>query len=295
MQERPPPWIKVRYSRNEKFDTIRQVLRLYGLHTVCEEASCPNIGECWGGGTATFMILGDTCTRACRFCNVKSGNPRGWLDVTEPLRVARALRDLALDYIVITSVDRDDLPDGGASHFANVIREVKALNRRIFVEVLIPDFQGDLEALSEVVSAGPDVISHNIECVERLTPLVRDRRASYRTSLKVLRHIKELNPAIFTKSSIMVGLGEAEEEVYAALEDLRGAGVDIVTIGQYLRPSSWHLPVVEYVPPDKFERYRRRAYELGFLYCAAGPLVRTSYRAGEYFIKEILASSRGTS
>lgn len=293
MPERPAPWIKVRYVRNDKFENIKQALRLYGLHTVCEEATCPNLGECWGGGTATFMILGDTCTRACRFCNVRSGNPRGWLDPTEPQRLALALRDLGLDYVVITSVDRDDLPDGGASHFARVIERVKALNPHLLVEVLIPDFQGDLEALSKVVQAGPDVISHNIECVERLTPLVRDRRASYSTSLKVLRSVKELHPSIYTKSSIMVGLGESEEEVYRTLVDLRSAGVDIVTIGQYLRPSTWHLPVVEYVRPEVFEKYRRRAQELGFLYCASGPLVRTSYRAGEYFIKEVLNARGG--
>jgi lipoic acid synthetase len=291
---RVPGWIKVRPPRGENYQKIRLLLELYGLHTVCEEARCPNIGECWGGGTATFMLLGDTCTRGCRFCNVKSGNPRGWVDPFEPVKLARALKHLGLRYVVITMVARDDLPDGGASHVAEAIRAVKAENPGLIVEALISDFQGDPSALAKVVDARPHVISHNIETVERLTPLVRDRRAKYRQSLQVLANVKRMDPTIYTKSSIMLGLGETRGEVERALRDLRSVGVDIVTLGQYLRPSSWHLPVAEYIPPERFEEYRQMALAMGFLYVAAGPLVRTSYRAAEFFLANTIIGAGDT-
>jgi len=262
------------------------------LHTVCEEAHCPNICECWGGGTATFMVMGDLCTRHCRFCAVKSGRPNGYLDPLEPVKLAYAIRRMNLRYVVVTSVDRDDLEDGGASHFAACIREIRRLNPSIYVEVLIPDFRGDVEALKRVVEARPNVVAHNIETVRRLTPIVRDPRAGYDQSLAVLENIKELDGGIYTKSSIMVGLGETKEEVVSAMRDLREVGVDFLTIGQYLQPSKGHIPVKEYVHPDVFEEYRLIGESLGFKYVASGPLVRSSYKAGEYFIVKNLATAQ---
>ncbi|MBI4257896.1 MAG: lipoyl synthase, partial [Thaumarchaeota archaeon] len=246
--------------------------------------------ECWGGGTATIMIMGDTCTRACRFCNVKTGNPGKWLDPYEPIMVAKALSRLDLEYIVVTSVDRDDLPDGGASHFAGTIRAIKQEKPELILEVLIPDFRADHDALKRVVDAGPEVIAHNIETTESLTPRVRDRRANYQQSLKVLSIIKSLNPDIYTKSSIMLGLGEAEEEVVQTMIDLRSVGVDFLTIGQYLKPGSSlrFLEVQEYVPPQRYEYFRAKGEEMGFLYVASGPLVRSSYRAGEFYMASII-------
>ncbi len=256
---------------------------------MCEEALCPNINECWGEKTATIMIMGDVCTRACRFCNVKTGNPKGFLDPEEPYRVGEAIKEWGLRYVVLTSVDRDDLIDGGAYHFAKTIRAIKSIDSSILVEPLIPDFQGNINSLKIVLEANPDVLAHNVETVERLSPFVRDKRASYSISLKVLENAKKLKPDIYTKSSIMVGLGEKEEEVIKTLKDLREIGVDIVTIGQYLRPSSHKkfLEVKEYVPPYKFEYYKKIALDMGFLYCASGPFVRSSYRAMEAFIQGI--------
>jgi len=260
------------------------------LHTVCEEAHCPNLHECWGGGTATLMLMGDVCSRACRFCMVTPGKPGGALDSLEPENVAFALSEMGLTYVVLTSVDRDDLPDGGASHLAKTIRLVKERSPGLLVEVLIPDFQGDLDALRTVAEARPEVIAHNIETTLSLTPTVRDPRANYWQSLSVLRNVKKVSPRVFTKSSIMVGLGETEEEVVVAMTQLRRAGVDFLTVGQYLRPSDRHLPVVEYVKPSQFERYRALGEELGFRYVASGPLVRSSYRAGEFFIRSAIES-----
>lgn len=281
-----PPWLKVVLAHGPVYERVRQVVRRYGLHTVCQSAICPNLGECWGSGTATIMILGDLCTRGCRFCAVTHGNPKGSVDLTEPERVAMAVSELGLSYVVLTSVCRDDLPDGGASIFAETVRAVKRSNPGIVVETLIPDFSGEREHIGKLVAAGPDVIGHNVETVRRLTPLVRDRRASYERSLEVLRTIKELSPQTVTKSSIMLGLGETEEEVVSTLMDLRGAGVDVVTLGQYLRPtdSPLYLPVAEYVTPEKFRELERVAYGLGFLFVAAGPFVRSSYRAAEAFV-----------
>ncbi len=258
------------------------------LHTVCEEARCPNVAECWGGGTATIMLLGDVCTRGCRFCAVKSGNPQGEVDLDEPVKVAEAVTEMGLNYVVLTSVDRDDLPDGGASHFAATIRAIKARDPDLIVEALIPDFQGDGEALRAVVLASPEVLGQNLETVERLTHPVRDRRAGYDQTLGVLRRAKELNDSMFTKSSLMLGLGEEEEEVFRAMRDLRGAGVDILTLGQYLRPTERHVEVSRYVKPDEFDYYREVGEDMGFLYVAAGPLVRSSYRAAEYFVDRAL-------
>jgi len=288
LTERKPEWLRVRPPSGENYAHLKTLLRSLDLHTVCEEAHCPNVGECWGGGTATIMLLGDTCTRGCRFCAVTSGNPRGAIDVDEPRKVAGAIAELGLTYVVLTSVDRDDLPDGGAGHFAQTIREIKARDSDVLVEALIPDFQGDLAAVRTVVDANPDVLDHNIETVRRLQHPVRDRRAGYEQSLAVLRGAKSMRDGLYTKSSIMLGLGESHDEVLETMDDLRDAGVDIVTLGQYLRPSAWHLPVQEFVPPERFDAYRREAEAMGFLYAAAGPLVRSSYRAGEFFLENVL-------
>jgi len=288
-----PEWLRVRLPSGDNYHRLRHTLRDLGLNTVCEEAHCPNIAECWGGGTATIMIMGDTCTRACRFCSVRTGHPDGWLDPYEPLMVAQALSRLDLEYVVITSVDRDDLPDGGAAHFAETIRAVKKAKPDLLLEVLIPDFKGDPAALRRVVEAHPEVIGHNIETTEALTRRVRDPRAGYRQSLSVLKMIKEFDPQIYTKSSIMLGHGEAEEDILQTIRDLRQVGVDFLTIGQYLRPGSNRrfLEVQDYVPPETYDHYRRRGEEMGFLYVASGPLVRSSYRAGEFFLTSLLRGS----
>lgn len=292
LAERKPEWLRVRPPAGENYTRLKGLLRSLDLHTVCEEAHCPNVWECWGGGTATIMLMGDTCTRGCRFCAVKSGNPHGVLNLDEPQKVAVALAELDLSYVVLTSVDRDDLLDGGASHFARTIREIKARRPEMIVEALIPDFQGDLDAVRTVVESGVDVLDHNVETVERLQARVRDPRANYNQSLKVLAGAKAIRPGLFTKSSIMLGLGETEEEVVAAMRDLRAIGVDILTIGQYLRPSNWHLPVDEYVPPERFDQYREIGESIGFRYVASGPLVRSSYRAGEYFLEKVIRDRR---
>ena len=285
---RKPPWIRVKLPSGEIYSRVRSIIRKYRLHTVCDEALCPNISECWGSGTATIMLLGDTCTRACRFCAVKTGNPRGYVDLDEPRRVAEAVKELNLDYVVLTSVTRDDLEDGGASIYAETVRLIKEICPDIIVEVLIPDFNNDLNALKMVVESGVDVVAHNIETVERLTPKVRDPRAGYWKSLKTLKMVKDLSDKVYTKSSIMLGLGERDDEVIKAMKDLRSVGVDILTIGQYLQPTRHHLPVVEYVTPEKFRWFKEIGERLGFLYVASAPLVRSSYKAGEYFIKNVL-------
>jgi lipoic acid synthetase len=287
LQEIKPEWLTVSPPAGRKYSELKELFRVLNLHTVCEEAHCPNVSECWNSGTATLMLMGDTCTRACRFCMVTPGKPEP-LDNLEPQKVSIALSYLGLKYVVLTSVDRDDIPDGGASHFAKTIKELKRRNKELIVEVLIPDFQGEVDSLRTVVEAGPDVISHNIETTLSLTPKVRDPRAGYWQSLSVLRNVKKLSRRIYTKSSIMVGLGETEEEVRLAMYHLRLASVDFLTIGQYLRPSRRHLKVEEFVSPEKFEEYRKMGEEMGFLYVASGPLVRSSYRAGEFFISSVL-------
>ena len=288
LAERKPEWLKVRPPGGESFSHLKTRLRALELHTVCEEARCPNVAECWGGGTATIMLLGDTCTRGCRFCAITSGNPGGAVDPFEPARVAQAVADLGLTYVVLTSVDRDDLLDGGAAHFAQTVRAIKAVDPAIVVETLVPDFQGDPEMIRTVLGGGQEVFDHNVETVRRLQGTVRDRRASYEQSLFVLQHAKAVRPDVYTKSSIMLGLGEAREEVLDTLHDLRAADVDVVTLGQYLRPSAWHLAVNEYVSPESFDWYRLRAEGMGFLYVTSGPLVRSSYRAGEFFLESLL-------
>ena len=278
-----PDWLRIQPGRGESFRDVTHAVHSRGLVTVCEEAHCPNLTECWSGGTATFMVLGDVCTRGCKFCAVKTGFKGRPLDPQEPAKIAAAVKQWGLSYVVITSVDRDDLPDQGANHFAECIRQLKSENPRLLVEVLTPDFRGDFDAVKTIVAAGPDVFAHNVETVSRLQKSVRDPRAGYVQSLAVLRGAKEAGAA-YTKSSLMVGLGETEGEVSQVLDDLRAAGVDVVTFGQYLRPSPLHVPVVEYVSPARFDAYREMAESKGFLYCASGPFVRSSYRAGELFL-----------
>ena len=288
LAEPKPAWLTVASPGGQNYEDLKQLFGNLNLHTVCQEAHCPNVHECWGGGTATLMLMGDVCSRACRFCMVTPGKPQGALDLLEPENVAFALSQMGLTYVVLTSVDRDDLPDGGASHFARTIGLVKERNPGMLVEVLIPDFQGDVEDLRKVVEARPDVIAHNIETTMSLTPSVRDPRAHYWQSLSVLRNVKKLSRHVYTKSSIMVGLGETEEEVTQAMVHLRQAAVDFLTVGQYLRPSVRHLKVLEYVRPEQFERYKAIGEGLGFRYVASGPLVRSSYRAGEFFIRNVI-------
>lgn len=289
--EKKPEWIRMRLPSGQNYVNVKHTVASLGLHTVCEEARCPNIGECWGGGTATIMIMGDTCTRGCRFCSVTSGKPL-FLDPNEPDKVAKAIRKWGLKYVVITSVCRDDLPDGGANHFAKTIKSIKEESPQTVVEPLIPDFQGNPEAVEKIIGSGPEVISHNIETVARLSPFIRDTRATYQQSLRVLEMIKEINCKIYTKSSLMLGLGETEEEVIQAAKDLRSVGVDIVSMGQYLQPTTRHSPVKEYVSPEKFEWYKNRIENMGFAYTVAGPFIRSSYKAGELFIKNIIDRSQ---
>jgi lipoyl synthase len=291
-----PDWFKVRMPNalgNNRHRKISKTLRDHDLFTVCEEARCPNQLECWSGGTATFMIMGEVCTRACRFCAVKTGNPLGQLDEDEPENLAKAIAEMKLDYAVITSVDRDDLPDGGAYHFAECIRQCRKHHPELIVEVLTPDFAGDLDAVKRVAEAKPHVFAHNIETVERLQGDVRDRRAGYEQTLKVLEHVKKLDPKTYTKSSIMLGFGEKEEEVVQTMHDLRNAGVDIFTLGQYLRPSRKHIEVQEFVHPKIFAHYKEIGEkEIGFAYVASGPFVRSSYKAAELFVKSGLKNKR---
>ncbi len=289
IQAQKPRWLKVPVPGGERYQQVKATLSRLDLHTVCAEARCPNVGECWGGGTATVMLMGDTCTRGCRFCHVKTSGSPPPLDADEPRHLAEAIAQLGLDYIVVTSVDRDDLADGGAAHFAEAIRRLKALPG-LLVEVLTPDFQGDAEAIRTVGRAAPDVFANNIETVRRLTPVVRDGRAGYQQTLDVLARIKAEFPGVVTKSSIMVGLGETEPEVVETMRDLRAHGVEILTLGQYLRPSEWHLPVAEFVTPERFEALRQQGLALGFRYVASGPLVRSSYRAAELFLRGELAA-----
>ena len=280
---RKPPWLRVSLPIGEEYQRVKHAVEGLGLHTVCKEAACPNVAECWGAGTATIMILGETCTRGCRFCNVKTGNPRGEVDWLEPVRVAQAVRELGWKYLVITAVDRDDLADGGALIFANTVREIHARVPGARVEILTGDYRGDLNAVDIVVDAKPDVFAHNLETVRRLTPRVRDKRAGYDQSLSVLAHVKGRRPDAYTKTSIMLGLGEHEDEVEAAMDDARRAGVDIFTMGQYLRPTRKHLPVTEFVSPETFERLGRLAKSKGFHQVVSSPLSRSSYHAEQAF------------
>ncbi|MEK2644399.1 lipoyl synthase [Bdellovibrio sp. BCCA] len=287
-----PSWLKVRAPSGENYTRIKEMMSDLKLATVCQEARCPNIGECWSGGTATIMIMGEVCTRGCRFCNVKTGNPKGVLDPFEPEKVAYSVSQMSLEYIVITTVDRDDLPDQGAEHFSRTVTTLKKLAPNLIVEILAGDFRGDQNLVNQLTDAKPDVYAHNVETVERLTPKVRDPRAGYRQSLRVLEMVKERDATRYTKSSIMLGLGETDEEILQTLKDLRGVGCDVVTFGQYLQPTPRHLKVVDYVTPEKFQEWQKVAEDMGYLYVASGPLVRSSYRAGEFFMKGIIEKRR---
>ncbi|KAJ6264160.1 hypothetical protein Dda_0302 [Drechslerella dactyloides] len=298
---RLPAWLKTNIPIGTNYNKIKNDLRGLNLHTVCEEARCPNIGDCWGGtdksaATATIMLMGDTCTRGCRFCSVKTNRRPPPLDPHEPEHTAEALSRWGLGYVVLTSVDRDDLPDGGANHFRETIVKIKQKAPHILVEALTGDYSGNLDMVSLVATSGLDVYAHNIETVEALTPYVRDRRATFRQSLSVLAQAKRAKPSLITKTSIMLGLGEKDEEVIAALRELRKpeVDVDVVTFGQYMRPTKRHMKVTEYVTPEKFDEWRRVAEEMGFLYVASGPLVRSSYKAGEAFIENVLKKRAGS-
>ncbi|MDE0053789.1 MAG: lipoyl synthase [Gammaproteobacteria bacterium] len=274
-----PPWLRVRLGGGAGFHRVRRTVAKHRLSTVCQESHCPNIGECWSRGTATIMLMGSVCTRACRFCAVDTGNPNGRLDPDEPQNAAKSVRLMNLNYVVLTSVDRDDLVDGGAGHYAACVRAIKRLNPRTGVEALTPDFAGVHAAVETVVASGIDVFAQNLETVERLTHPVRDIRAGYAQTLDVLHHAKVFQPAVLTKSSLMLGLGETDDEILQAMDDLRDAGVDVLTLGQYLRPTANHLPVERWVHPDQFAAYREDGLARGFTEVASGPLVRSSYRA----------------
>jgi len=274
-----PKWLRAQMPAGANFSAVRQTVRDHRLSTVCEESMCPNIGECWNNGTATIMVMGSVCTRACRFCAVDTGNPKSWLDDEEPENIARAVKLMDLAYIVLTSVDRDDLADGGAGHYAACVKAIKRLNPNTAVEALTPDFQGVLKDVELVVDSGPEVFAQNIETVKRLTRPVRDARASYEQTLSVLAHAKKHRNDILTKTSLMLGLGERDHEIMETMDNLREVGVDILTLGQYLRPTPNHLAVERYVIPDEFEAYRQEGLDKGFVEVVAGPLVRSSYRA----------------
>lgn len=276
---RKPQWLRAPMPAGARFDQVKAVVHQHRLATVCEEAKCPNIGECWNAGTATIMLMGAVCTRACRFCAVDTGNPKGWLDPDEPANTARTVQIMGLKYVVLTSVNRDDLPDGGAQHFAACVREIKRVSPHTAVEALTPDFQGVLRDVETVVDSGLDVFAQNVETVRRLTHPVRDPRAGYEQTLKVLEHAKRFRPHVLTKTSLMLGLGETDAEIEETMDDLRARNVDILTLGQYLQPTRNHLPIERWVTPEEFEKYREWALAKGFLECVSGPLVRSSYRA----------------
>jgi len=274
-----PEWIKAKALPESDYSYIKKLLAKYNLHTVCQSALCPNIGECWSAKTATFMILGDICTRNCRFCSVKSGNPDCYTDLKEPENIAKAVNELGLKFVVLTSVTRDDLEDGGSEHFAQTIKAIKKMNNSIMIEVLIPDFKGNLTSLKRVIYAKPDILAHNIEVVNRLSKNVRDSNADYCRSLSLLKKAKLINPEITTKSSFMVGLGESFDDVYSTLIDLKNCNIDIVTIGQYLQPTKAQLRVKKFVSPEEFKTYEKLAKEIGIKEVMASPLVRSSYKA----------------
>lgn len=283
--DRKPSWLRVKVPTGQGYQAVKDNVRKHRLSTVCEESMCPNIGECWAHGTATIMLMGSVCTRACRFCAVDTGNPHGWLDGNEPRQAAESVRLMNLKYVVLTSVDRDDLPDGGAGHYAACVRAIKEVNPQTAVEALTPDFRGQTGHVATVVDSGLEVFAQNVETVRRLTHPVRDARAGYDQTLQVLSFAKRHRPEVLTKTSLMLGLGEREDEIRETLEDLRKIDVDIVTFGQYLRPTMNHLPVKRYVPPEDFAKYRQWGLDMGFLEVVSGPLVRSSYRADRVFQK----------
>ena len=276
---RKPDWLRLSHSFTPKFKEVKGIVKENHLNTVCEEAMCPNINECWSHGTATFMLLGDVCTRACKFCAVDTGNPRGRLDKKEPYKVAQSIKKMALKYAVLTSVNRDDLADGGAKHYSNTIKAVKETCPKVMVEALTPDFEGKNRSISILLSSNLDVFAQNLETVERLTLRVRDPRAGYQQTLNVLEKAKKFNPDVLTKTSLMLGLGETTKEIESTMVDAYSVGVEILTLGQYLRPTLNHLPVERYIPPEEFLHYKNIAKEIGFKEVASGPMVRSSYRA----------------
>ena len=281
-----PSWLRVKAEFNPNFHKVKEQVKSKQLNTVCEEAHCPNISECWSAGTATFMLMGSVCTRACKFCSVDTGNPNGWLDKDEPLNTAKAVQIMKLKYVVLTSVNRDDLPDGGAQHFASTVKLIKDLNPNTAVEALTPDFKGLSSSIETLVNCGLEVFAQNIETVERLTHQVRDIRAGYQQTLDVLAESKRINPKVLTKTSIILGLGETDLEIERTLNDLAQNKVDIVTIGQYLRPTRNHHPIERWVTPEEFERYRQLGLNKGFLEVVSGPMVRSSYRAERVLHKD---------
>jgi len=287
-----PSWLKVKLPSGEEYLKIRSLMENLNLATVCQSAKCPNLGECWKNGTATIMILGDVCTRGCKFCAVKTGNPKGIIDLDEPQKVAHAIKTMKLKYVVLTSVDRDDLEDLGAGHFVSTIKAVRKSSLETLIEVLTPDFGARKELIEIVSQENPAVFAHNIETVKRLTRKVRDPRASFDKSIQTLKLVKDLNPSQFTKSSLMLGMGETEPEILEALAALKDVGCDFVTFGQYLQPTKKHLTVDRYVTPEEFESWHQRAEEMGFLYVASGPLVRSSYKAAEFYISNILKGEK---
>lgn len=274
-----PDWLRVRVHTTPNYAAVKTIVHDNDLATVCEEAKCPNISECWSAGTATIMLMGDVCTRACQFCAVNTGNPQGWLDPAEADKTARAVQLMGLKYVVLTSVNRDDLPDGGASRYAEVVSAVKAQNPETAVEALTPDFLGDTRAIEVLLDSGVEVFAQNIETVERLTHPVRDVRATYQQTLSVLAHGKQYRPDVITKTSLMLGLGESEDEIIQCMKDCRAHGVDVITLGQYLQPTKNHYPIARYVTPEEFEHYRTLGLSLGFMEVVSGALVRSSYRA----------------
>jgi len=280
-----PDWLRIRARGGATYERVKGIVHEHRLATVCEEAKCPNMSECWSAGTATIMLMGDVCTRACRFCAVNTGNPKGWLDPEEPANTARSVQLMGLKYVVLTSVNRDDLPDGGAGHYADCVRRVKEENPETGVEALTPDFLGDLSDVETVVDSGIEVFAQNIETVERLTHPVRDPRAGYQQTIDVLAHAKRHRPDVLTKTSLMLGLGETEEEILACMDDLRAAQVDILTFGQYLQPTAHHYPIDRYVTPEEFETYRQWGLDKGFLEVVSGVFVRSSYRAEQVLQK----------
>ncbi|XP_077574571.1 lipoyl synthase, mitochondrial [Stigmatopora nigra] len=294
---RLPPWLKTEIPIGKNYNRLKNSLRDLNLHTVCEEARCPNVGECWGGGeystaTATIMLMGDTCTRGCRFCSVKTARLPPPLDPQEPYNTAKAIVAWGLDYVVLTSVDRDDIADGGAEHFAKTVSHLKERNPQILVECLTPDFRGDLAAVEKIALSGLDVYAHNVETVRELQRHVRDPRANFDQSLSVLKHAKKTNPTLLTKTSIMLGLGETDQQIQNTLNELRKAEVDCLTLGQYMQPTKRHLKVDEYVTPEKFAYWEKVGNDMGFVYTASGPLVRSSYKAGEFFLKNLLKKKK---
>ena len=276
---RKPDWLRLNHSFTPKFKEVKSIVKENHLNTVCEEAMCPNINECWSHGTATFMLLGDVCTRACKFCAVDTGNPRGRLDKKEPSKVAQSIKKMSLKYAVLTSVNRDDLADGGAKHYSNTIEAIKDACPKVMVEALTPDFEGKNKSISILLSSSLDVFAQNVETVERLTVRVRDPRAGYQQTLNVLEKAKKLSPEVLTKTSLMLGLGETTKEIQSTMVDAYSVGVEILTLGQYLRPTLNHLPVERYIPPEEFLHYKNMANEIGFKEVASGPMVRSSYRA----------------